>query len=47
MQYAARKEGRTNVDVEPRPLPVTGETWNNGRANTRNEAKVDIKPKGF
>ena len=36
-----------NVDVQPQPLPVTSETWNNGRANTRNEAKVDIKPKGF
>ena len=36
-----------NLDVQPQPLPVTGETWNNGRANTRNEAKADIKPKGF
>ena len=36
-----------NVEIKPRLLPATGETWNNGGANTRNEARVDIKPKGF
>ena len=33
--------------MEPQLLLVIGETWNNGRANTSNEARVDIQPKEF
>ena len=36
-----------NVDNEPRLLPITGETRNNGRANTSHETRVDIQPRGF
>ena len=36
-----------DVDVEPQRLPVTGETFENQTANTRNEARVDIKSRGF
>ena len=33
--------------METQLLLATGETWNNGRANTSNEARVDIEPKEF
>ena len=36
-----------DVDIEPQLLPVTGETFENGTANTSNEARVDIKSRGF
>ena len=36
-----------DVDIEPQLLPVTGETFNNRTTNTSNEARVDIKSKGF
>ena len=36
-----------DVDIEPQLLPVTGETFDNRRANTSNEARVDIKSRRF
>ena len=36
-----------DVDIEPQLLHVTGETFENRTANTSNEAKVDIKSRGF
>ena len=36
-----------DVDIEPQLLPVTGETFENRTANTSNEARVDIKSRGF
>ena len=36
-----------NVNIEPQLLPVTGERFNNRTANVSNEARVDIKSRGF
>ena len=36
-----------DIDIEPQLLPVTGETFNNRTANTSNDARVDIKSRGF
>ena len=36
-----------DVDIEPQLLPVMGETFENRTANTSNEARVDIKSRGF
>ena len=36
-----------DVDIEPHLLPVTGETFDNRTANTSNEARVNIKSRGF
>ena len=36
-----------DVYIEPQTLAATGETFNNGTANTSNEARVDIKSRGF
>ena len=36
-----------DVYVEPQLLAATGETFNNGTANNSNEARVDIKSRGF
>ena len=36
-----------DVDIEPQLLPVTGETFDSRTANTSNEARVDIKTRGF
>ena len=41
------KEVYKDVDIELQLLPVTGETFNNQTANTSNEARVDIKSRGF
>ena len=35
------------ADIEPQLLPVTGETFNSRTANTNDEARVDIKSRGF
>ena len=36
-----------DVDIEPQLLPVTGEAFENRTANTSNEARVDIRSRGF
>ena len=36
-----------DVDTEPQLIPVMGETISNRTANTNNEARVDIKSRGF
>ena len=36
-----------DVNIEPQLLPVTGERFNNRTANVSNEARVDIKSRGF
>ena len=36
-----------DVDTEPQLLPIMGETLNNRTANTSDEARVDIKLRGF
>ena len=36
-----------DFDIEPQLLPVTGETFDSRTANTSNEARVDIKSRGF
>ena len=36
-----------DVDIEPQLLPIMGETFSNRTANTSDEARVDIKLRGF
>ena len=36
-----------DVEIEPKLLPVTGENFSNRTANTRTEARLDIRSRGF
>ena len=36
-----------DVEAEPHLLPITNETFQNRTANTKDEARLDVKAKGF